>query len=101
MDYKNLGFFIIIRVINNIAYKLKLPELIKGVYPVFYLVLLYYDNQDPLPGQIIELLPLVFINKEGGDYDTLEVVNSRINKRRNNPVLRTKGCLIYKVKYIG
>ena len=101
MDYKNLGPFIIIRVINNIVYKLKLPELIRGIYLIFHLVLLYYDNQDPLPGQIIKLLPPVFINKKKRDYNTLEIINSRINKRRNNLVLGIKKYLIYKVKYIG
>lgn len=91
----------VIRVIDNVAYKLKLPKSIKGVYPIFHLVLLHYNNQDPLPGQIIKPPPPVFINEKGGDYDALEVVNSRINKRRNNLVLGTKGYLIYKVKYIG
>ena len=31
----------------------------------------------------------------------LEIVNSKINKKRNNLVLRIKRYLIYKVKYIG
>ena len=35
LDYKNLGLYKIIRVINNIVYKLKLPLEI-NIYSIFY-----------------------------------------------------------------
>ena len=91
----------IIRVINNSAYKLKLPESIKGVYPVFYPSLLYYDTQDPLPGQVISPPPPVYIDDQGGDYNALKVVDSKINKRRKDPVTGKRGYLIYRVIYVG
>ena len=51
LNYKNLGSFKIIKVINNIIYKL---EFSKGmnIYSVFYSWLLYLDNSNPLSGQI-------------------------------------------------
>ena len=37
LDYKNLGLFKVVRVINNSIYKLKLLLLIEGIFLVFYL----------------------------------------------------------------
>ena len=47
LDYKNLGPFPVTRVINNMAYELKLPEGI-NIYPVFHPWLSYLDNSNPL-----------------------------------------------------
>ncbi len=49
LDYKNLGLYKIIRVINNRAYKLDLLALIRGIFLVFHLLLLYLNKSDPLP----------------------------------------------------
>ena len=49
LDYKNLGLYKIIRVINNRAYKLDLLALIRGIFLVFYLLLLYLNKSDLLP----------------------------------------------------
>ena len=37
LDYKNLGLFKVIKIINNFVYKLKFPPLIEGIFLVFYL----------------------------------------------------------------
>ena len=37
LDYKNLGPFKVVRVINNSIYKLKLLSLIAGIFSIFYL----------------------------------------------------------------
>lgn len=50
LDYKNLVPFKIIRVIDNNAYELDLPEAINGVFPIFYPWLLYLNKSNPLPG---------------------------------------------------
>ena len=49
LDYKNMGPFKVIRVINNIVYELKLPEGM-NVHPVFHSWLLYINNNNPLSG---------------------------------------------------
>ena len=36
LDYKNLRLFKVVRVINNLVYKLKLPLAIEGIFLVFY-----------------------------------------------------------------
>ena len=65
LDHKNLGPFKIIRVINNLVYKLKLLLSMAGIFSIFYLWLLHLDNSDPLSGQRIDPLFLVIIDKEG------------------------------------
>ena len=37
LDQKNLGLFKITRVINNVAYKLRLLFIIVFIFPIFYL----------------------------------------------------------------
>ena len=68
LDYKNLGPFKVIRVINNSAYELKLPPLIEGIFLVFHPWLLYLDNSQLLLGQRIDPLPPIIINKEGEEH---------------------------------
>ena len=41
------------------------------------------------------------INKEGEIYEAEEILDSRIDKRRNDPVTGYKGYLMYKIKYTG
>ena len=101
LDYKNISLYKIVRVINNIAYKIALPETLKGVYPVFHPQLLYLDDNNPLPGQYEPSPPPINVDEEGEDYEAEEILDSRINKRRNNPLIGKKGCLVYKVKYKG
>ena len=48
LDYKNLGPFEVVRVINNSAYELKLPPAMEGIFPVFHPWLLHLDNSSPL-----------------------------------------------------
>ena len=101
LDHKNLGPFRIIRVIDNAAYELELPKSMQGIFPVFHPWLLHLDNSDPLPGQIVEPPPPVNVDDEGSDYEALEVVDSRIDNRRRDPLTAKKGCLMYKIRYTG
>ncbi len=48
LDFKNLGPYKIVRVINNIAYELDLPDGIRKTFPVFHSWLLYLDNSNSL-----------------------------------------------------
>ena len=100
LDHKNLGPYEVIRVIdNNSACELKLPDSIKGVYPVFYIWLLHLDRSNLLPRQVIDPPPPIEVNDEGEEHEVLEVINSKINNRRKDPLTNKKGCLIYKILY--
>lgn len=103
LDYKNLGLFKIIRVINNLAYKLKLPLSINTIFLVFYPWFFYLDKSDPLPRQIILPPTLIWFdeNISLGKYVAKKIFNLRINKRRKDLINRKKECLIYKIKFIG
>lgn len=103
LDYKNLGPHQIIRVINNMAYELDLPDSMKRIFPVFHPWLLHLDNSDPLPGQTNPLpLPTnVDTETQTGDYEVEEILDSRKNQRKKDPLTGTKGCLEYKMKYSG
>lgn len=101
LDYKNLRLLMIIGVIDNLSYKLKLSIFICNIFPVFYLWLLYLDKNDFFLGQIIFPLPPIWFDEDIGlkKYVAEEILNSRINKRKKNPVNRKKRCLIYKIKF--
>ena len=101
LDHKNIGPYKIVRVINNMAYEIALPETLKGVHPVFHPWLLYLDDDNPLPGQYEPPPPPVNVDEEGEDHEAEEILDSRIDKRRNDPLTGKKGCLVYKVKYKG
>lgn len=103
LDYKNLGPFKIIRVLDNLAYELKLPPSMSSIFPVFHPWLLHLDKSDHLLGQIIPLpTPIWFDEDIGlGEYVAEEILDSRIDRRRKNPVSRKKGCLMYKIKFTG
>ena len=84
LDYKNLGPFTIKRVIDNSAYELDLSRAIASVFPVFHLWLLHLVADDPLPGQNIPPPPPVEIDEEGEIYLVDKVLDSRMDRRRNN-----------------
>ena len=100
LDHKNFGPFKIIRVINNMAYELELPEGM-NIFLVFHPWLLYLDNSDSLPGQIELLSSPINTDEEGSDHDVDEVINSKIDGRRRDPITGDKGCLMYKFKWTG
>ena len=103
LDHKNFGPFKIMRVVDNPAYKLKLLPSMSSIFPVFHLCLLHLDKSDPLPGQIISPpSPISFDEDIGlGEYIAEEILDSRIDKRRKDLISRKRGCLMYKIKFMG
>ena len=103
LDHKNLGPFKVIRAINNMAYELDLPESMKGLFPVFHPWLLHLDNSDPLPGQVEPPPPPITVDAETetGEYYAEEILDSKMDKRRKDPLTGKKGCLMYKIRYSG
>ena len=101
LDHKNLGPFPIKRVINNTAYELDLGRAMASVFPVFHPWLLHLVADDPLPGQRMPPPPPVEIDEEGETYYVDKVLDSKIDRRMNDPMTGERGCLMYKLKYRG
>ena len=101
LDYKNLGPFTINRVISNSAYQLDLPESMSGVFPVFHPWLLHLDNSDPMPGQEDDEPDPVARDVDGDEYSVDEILNSRVDRRKNDPATGQRGCLQYQIKWTG
>ncbi|KAI0999994.1 hypothetical protein K3495_g8203 [Podosphaera aphanis] len=57
LDWKNLGPFLITEIVSSHAYRLKLPEDLKSIHPVFHISLLRPDPNNPFPGQTNEANP--------------------------------------------
>ena len=74
-----------------------------SIFPIFYLQLLHLDKSDLLSGQIIPPLSSIWFDKDISlrKYVAKEILDSRIDKRRKDPVSRKKRCLMYKIKFTG
>jgi hypothetical protein len=104
LDHKKMGPYQIIRVIDHMAYELDLPATLKALFPAFHPWLLQPYENDPLPGQIrpdIDVPPEVLLDDEGESYVVTQVLDSRIDKRSTDPHTGKKGCLTYKVEWLG
>ena len=103
LDHKNLEPFKIIKVINNLAHKLKLLPSISSIFPVFYPWLFYLDKSNLLSRQITLLPSSIWFNKDIGleKYVAEEILNLRIDKRMKNPVSGKRRYLMYKIKFMG
>lgn len=101
LDHKNLGPFQIIKAHNNSAYELDLPSSINKIYSVFHSWLLHLNNSDPLSEQRISSPSPLEIDEEGALWEVDEILDSRIDGRRKDPLTGKKGYLMYKIKYSG
>jgi hypothetical protein len=73
LDWKNIGLFRITKVLGLYTYKLDLPESML-IHPVFNVDQLYLANDNPLPGQVQEPPPPVFIDGSP-EYNAAEVLD--------------------------
>src|SRR5205814_7862046 len=64
---------------------------------------LHLANDPPLPGQWQEPQPPVSIEEDGeyGQYEVEEIVDSRADKRKRDPITKKMGSHMYKIKYSG
>ena len=102
LDFKNLGPYKIIRVINNMIYELDLPDSIGKTFPIFYPWLLYLDNNNRLLDQEeIEQPPIKIYDDGTGDFEVKEIINLKIKKGRKDRTTGKKNYLIYRIIYSG
>ena len=87
LSSKNVGPWKIIRIIDNKAYELDIPDHLKqsGLHPVFHPWKLHLAPNNPIPGQIIPEGPPIEIEDETGgthtEYEVLEIVDCRETRR--------------------
>lgn len=100
LDFKNLGPFEIIEVVNNAAYRLKLPDCFKHVHNVFHPWLLRLDARDPASRPTQPEGEVAHESPEGViDYFVDAIADSRIHRGMKDPITGQKGLLQYKVLY--
>ena len=99
LNHKNFDSFRIIKVFNNFVYELNLSFIINNIYFIFHSWLLHLNNNDSLSNQIISSFLSINIDEKSEIFDVLKIVNFKIDKRRLNPVIEKKECLMYKIKY--
>ena len=98
LDYKNLKFFKIIRVINNNVYELKLSNNIQNIYSIFHFWLLHLINVNFFSSQKEKRFNLVSINIEKTLFFIEEIFDVKMNKkkvdsktdRKNNSISKKK-----------
>jgi transposase InsO family protein len=102
LESRNLGPFVVTKVIDNAAYELDLPASMK-IHNVFHPWLLHLADTEPIPGQEVESPGPIEVDPDGemGVYYAEEVVDSKIFKRRKDKHTGKQGLLMYKVKYEG
>lgn len=97
LGFKNVGPWKIVRIIDNKAYKLDIPNQLKEarLTPIFHPWKLHLAPNDPFPGQILPPgLPVLIEDSEDPheEYEVLEVVDCRETRRYE---------LQYKATFIG
>ena len=99
LNYKNLSLFKIIKIyhINN-AYKLNLLATMKSIFSIFHSWLLHLENEISLENQHQIDLELIIIDNEFV-YEIEEIIDSRINNKRNDLVIDRKKCLQYRIRW--
>ena len=67
------------------------------MFPVFHPWLLHLDNRRPLPGQGRPPPAPIKVDEHGEKWGAEEVVDSKVDKRRNDLLINKKGYLIYRI----
>ena len=89
LDWKNVGPFRITEVLGPYTYRLDLPDSMR-IHPVFNVDQLYLAADDPLPGQLQEPPPPVFIDGSPA-HDVAEVQDCRRKGRGYKYLIRWTG----------
>lgn len=93
LDWKNLGPFMITKVVSSHSYQLQLPDDLRSIHPVFHTSILRPDPNNPIPGQTNDPNPPVEVDDCGENlYEVDAILGSRRQKSRG---------FEYLVKYTG
>ena len=98
-DYKNFESFRVIRVINNCVYELKFSQTMNECFFVFHSWLLHLDDDNSMFDQQDTASSSVATDINGDLWEIDEMLDSKIDKRRNDSTTRTKSCLRYRMRW--
>ena len=98
-DYKNLKSFKVIRIINNCAYELKLFQTMNECFLVFHSWLLHLDDDNSMLDQQDTTSSSVATDINEDLWEIDEMLDSKIDKRKNDLTTKTKNCLRYRMKW--
>jgi hypothetical protein len=89
LDYQRLGPFPIIKQINQVSFRLKLPSAMK-IHPVFHVSLLepYYKNT--IQGRVLPPPPPIEVNNDW-EYEVQEILDSQIKRNHLEYLVHWKG----------
>ena len=81
LDYKQLGPFMITDKINDVAYRLALPESMSKLHNVFHVSLLDPATDNPFPDRIEPPPPPVTID-DNEEWEVAEILDSRVRHKK-------------------
>ena len=98
LNYKNLKFFRIVRIVDNLIYELKFFEIMQNIFSMFRSWFLHLDDEMFLKNQNDFYSESLKMN-ENSVYYLNEITNFRINRKFNDSITRTRDFLKYKIKW--
>ena len=90
---KNLGLFTVLEQVGRQSYRIKLPDMLRAVHPVFHISQLELSHPNPFPDRIQSPPPPVDVEGEL-EYEIAEILDSKLDRRRRPP-------LMYLVQWLG
>ena len=84
LNHKNVDFYEIVRVINNVVYELKLLDVMKNIWSIFHLWLLHLNKSNFLSDQRRESSSAVKIILDFIIHYVKEIMKSRWNTNKKN-----------------
>ena len=98
LNHKNLEFYIINKIINNVVYQLNLFESMKSIFSVFHSWLLYLNTSNLLFKQHQLNFSSIIIKKES-EWKLKKRIDFKLNYKKRNSVINKKEKLQYRVRY--
>ena len=91
---KNLGPFTILEQVGQQSYRIKLPDMLCAVHPVFHISQLKLSHPNPFPDCVQSPPPSV--NIEGKlKYEIMEILDSKLDHHRCPPLMYLVQWLSY------
>ena len=99
LNYKNLNSFTINRMINNNAYQLNLSKSMSDVFSIFHSWLLHLNNSNFMSKQKNDESNSIVRNVNENEYSMNEILNFKIDRRKNDSATSQRSCLQYQIKW--
>jgi transposase InsO family protein len=91
LSHLRLGPYVVERQVNSHAYKLRLPQSMRRLHPVFNVVKLIPAPEDPFPGRKLAPPPPPVIVDGEEEWEVEEILDSRLVGRKLKFLIKWKG----------